>query len=196
MGRRPGAQYAAKDGEFSDRWIVGRAELSEVLGISVSAVSKLVDKGMPRVSTGKYSVPHCVQYYVDLWRTGSATGDEGESLDLRSRLTLAQAKKYELDAEIMRGHYVSVEVVERVVSEATASLAASLDGLGARLAGVLADETEPAAVQGLVTGAAREVRDQYARALAAWAEDVAAADTEDMEDGGSDTQTATGTNGG
>ena len=194
--RKPDAHRAANPDEFDERWIVGRNDMAAILGVSPSALSKLSAKGMPKPRDGAYSIPHAVQFYLDLWRQPSAHDDSGETLDLRSRLTLAQARKYELDAEIMRSHYVALDVVERIVTEATASLAASLDGLGARLAGVLADETEPAQVQALITTAAREVREQYATILQGWADESMAADaSEDVDGGGVGDAPASGKNG-
>ena len=192
MGRRPTVNIA-RPGEYEDRWIIGREAMSLVLGLSSSAVSKLTEQGLPKVSNGKYSIPHCVQWYVDIWRQRSNTAQDPtnkDGLDLRSRLTLAQAEKYELDTEIARGHYAPVETVEHAMSEAAASLAASLDGLGARLAGVLADETEPAQVQATLTAETRLIRDDYASNLAQWADEVAGTDPENVPDAGGDTASA------
>lgn len=189
MGRRP-AVNIARPGEYEDRWLVGREALSMVLGLSSSAVSKLTEQGLPKVRTGKYSIPHCVQWYVDIWRQRSNSAPDPtnkDGLDLRSRLTLAQSEKCELDTEIARGHYAPVETVEHAMSEAAASLAASLDGLGARLAGILADETQPATVQAVITRETRLIRDDYASNLAQWADEVAGADPAHVQDAGGDT---------
>ena len=198
MGRAPTAR--ADPDDIDPDLVVPRETMARIFGLTSSSITKLVDQGMPRVGRGKYSIPHCVQFYIDLWRpvTGRANvGDaDGEGLDLRSRWVKAQAEKYELDTEIARGHYAPVETVEHAMSEAAASLAASLDGLGARLAGVLADETEPAQVQATIVSEVRSIREDYANNLAAWADEVAGPDPAHVPDAGGDTATPKGQNGG
>ena len=132
--RKPDAHRAAVAGEYDERWIVGRNDMAAILGVSPSALSKLSGKGMPKPRDGAYSIPHAVQFYLDLWRQPSVVHDDsGETLDLRSRLTLAQARKYELDAEIMRSHYVALDVVER----GFARLSTAIDAVRALPAGAL-----------------------------------------------------------
>ncbi len=198
MGRRPTAE--AKPDDIDPALVVPRETMARIFGLTSASITKLVGQGMPRVARGQYSIPHCVQFYVDLWRpSGRANGGDPtdkEGLDLRSRLTLAQAEKYELVTEIARGHYAPVETVEHAMSEAAASLAASLDGLGARLAGVLADETEPAQVQATIVSEVRSIREDYANNLAAWADEVAGPDPAHVPDAGGDTAPPKGQNGG
>ena len=174
--------------ETDERWIVDRRELAVVFGLATVSIDKMCVRGMPKEARGKYHVPTCVQWYVDRWRNA---GKEADPTDVRSRLTLAQASKYELDTEILRGRHVPIALVERVVAEAVAMLAASMDGLGARLAGVLADETDPAAVAARIVEETRQIRERYAHALGRCADaSVAEEAGDDLEASGRDSDAA------
>ncbi len=137
--------------------VVDRKRLAEVLGLDVSMINKLAKQGLPKEARGKYSLPIAVQWYVNSWRdrveSKSKTMDES-----RKRLYQEQTEKHRLENEKLRGELLPVEDVQHIMNEVAVTVATQLDGLGPRMAQVLAGMDEPAEIQRTLLHECRDIR--------------------------------------
>ena len=94
-----------------------RKELAEHLDLSPQSISDLIGKGILAISSGRspVNIDVCRVQYINYLRKAArytkkdGTGDMAEE---KTKLTAAQARKAELEVEIMEGKLVPIQEVE------------------------------------------------------------------------------------
>lgn len=143
---------------------VSSADLAGVMGITKRAVDRLRRAGVLRqTSKARYSLAGAIQSYIEYAAHGKI---QSEVLDSKQRLLTAQARKAEMDADRTAGRLLDVDDVQTVLNETMAIIATQMDGLGGRLAGDLAGESDPAVIRQRLLAETRRIRATAADKLA------------------------------
>lgn len=144
-----------------------KAELAESLNVSLTTVTNWVRNGCPFVTRGTKGKAWVFDLAdVVTWRqeraVEQALGDTSTlSIDeARRRKVSAEAAMMELDLSKRRGEVVEIADVAEMVGEDYANVRAKLLSLPAKLAPVLATESDIAACQGLLEAGISEALDE------------------------------------
>lgn len=99
-------------------YIVGTAEISEILGVGKRRIQQLVDEGaLIRVGRGLYDLPNSIKKYIE-YQIDKATPDEELDNNVETaRWTKARREKTELEVKIIRGELHRSEDVKRVMND-------------------------------------------------------------------------------
>ena len=169
----------AVDARAADVYLVSHRELASIIGMSPRRISQLVADGMPKSGPDRYDLGICVRWWVDRWRGKEADSEEG--VTQRQRLTRMQADKVQTEVQILRGTLVRAIEVEHVMAAAAAVVAGSLDSIGPRVAGEVAELQDPALIQEVLLRETRSIRESLADAFSMAAAGATLADDADEE---------------
>ena len=148
-----------------------RKALLHLLGVSPSHFHALTKVGVFQpVERGIYSLPNCIQRWVQYHRDGQNAGDIMEEKKL---LIIAQRKQIEQRTRVESRELVPLGDAQQTFNAAMVLIGAQLDGLAGRLAGELAGVADPAEVRAVLFHEVRRIRDAAATKLEDWAADHA-----------------------
>jgi len=140
-----------------------KAELAELLGLSLPTLDAMVRRGCPVLQRGAQGREWCFDVpAVIKWRTdravAAALGDTSklDQEEARRRKLAAEAALAELDLAERRREMIRVEDAAALVADEYAKVRSRLLDLPARLAPLVAIEADPAACERLVR---EEVKD-------------------------------------
>ena len=137
--------------------------IAALLGLSERRVNQLADQGViPKTDRGRYDLRATVSAYMDYLRKAArrgrsvkgdaepdgGDGDAEQKADLR--LKLAKAEQEEIKLEQMRGESHSADEVERELSKMLGAFRTRCLALPTKLAPLIVNETNPAAVQAVL----------------------------------------------
>jgi phage terminase Nu1 subunit (DNA packaging protein) len=163
-------------------FVCGAEEIGLLLGVSERQVRNYAKEGMPQVARGKFDSIACVRWKIaQIAEESTPTGD----LSPRDELAIAQRRKVELETAQLRATLLPRDLVTRAMNQVAALVAAQLDSLAPRLAGELADMSDPAEIQAALLREARTTRASIAQAMRELGESVAsgqAFEDEEVED--------------
>ena len=116
-----------------------RKELAEHLDLSPQSISDLIGKGIFTISSGRspVNIDVCRVQYINYLRKAArytkkdGTGDIAEE---KTKLTAAQARKAELEVEIMEGKLVPIQEVEEFLVERFSKARAKWLGVPSKIA--------------------------------------------------------------
>ena len=116
-----------------------RKELAEHLQLSVQSISDLIGKGVLTIGSGRSPVSLDVariEYINYLRKAARYTKRDGigDMAEEKTKLTAAQARKAELEVEIMEGKLVPVQEVEEFLIERFSNARAKWLGVPSRIA--------------------------------------------------------------
>ena len=149
---------------------VTKAELARVLKKDPRSITNYQNEGMPVERGGRrpmYALDECVAWYVDREREAARSGKGLNELDqMRTRKTLADARKAELEVEQLEGRLLPAELFEERVTLLCERLAARCKTLGRYRGEVQRAMTDAEADELL-----ERVQDELLAALAGTADD-------------------------
>ncbi len=116
-----------------------RKETAEHLDLSVQSINDLINKGVIQVKTGRSPINLDAARYAYLnelrksarYTRKDGTGDIAEE---KTKLTAAQARKAELEVEIMEGKLVPIQEVEEFLVERFSNARAKWLGVPSKIA--------------------------------------------------------------
>ncbi len=155
--------------------ILGIKEIAVVLNLTPRRVQQLANEGLPKKKRGKYDQDECVGWYIRYLQAlveKRAIVDEGGKIfaserEERLRLLRADADLREIELARERSELVSIEEVEREMTDLILTTKARVMAVAPRLAPELVGETsrvmvhakiEKALKDALLNLAQREVR--------------------------------------
>lgn len=142
-------------------------KLRKALGVSISTVEKYVARGMPISDIEA----------ARKWRRENVrprTGG-GKEINETARLRRAQADVAEIEAKKLSGSVVDIEDVDASIMKALAILRTGVRSLGGRIAGPVAQMTDPGEIKRYVAREADRILADTAKALREWAGEELAA---------------------
>jgi len=151
-------QSDAFAGSEETRFLVGKADLAEIIGVSERQVSNYQRSGMPQVARGRYDLRDVWQWLFDFHRGAKTTTE----VTARSKLADAQRERVELDLAQRRAELFDAAQVAAVLHELAAIIANEHDGLAPRLAGPIIAQGDPAGAETLLFSEMRELRERIA----------------------------------
>lgn len=138
--------------------------MARILGLSERQVTRLANDGViPQSTKGKYNLAVAVQAYVHYVARGKV---HTQTVDARTRLTEAQARNAELEAERKGGQLLDREDVQTVLNEAMTIIATGMDSQASRLSGIFAKLSDPAIIRQTLLSENRQIRAGAADKLA------------------------------
>jgi phage terminase Nu1 subunit (DNA packaging protein) len=151
--------------------IVGIRELSQILNLTKSRISQLTQEGLPKKLRGKYDRDQCTAWYIRylqaLVEKKAIFDTDGEVLanerDTRLRLLRADAELREIELARERGQLVTIEDVEREMTDLILVTKARVLAVGARVAPELVGETSRLMIQAKIDKAHKEALSQLAK---------------------------------
>lgn len=161
------------------QFVVSVADIAAIFGVADRTIQRLVKDGLPQIGHGKYDIRQCVQ-----WQFGQIRSENAARGDMtpRDELAVAQRAKVELETAQLRGTLLPRDLVARAMNQVAALVASQLDGMAPRLAGELADMTEPQQIQSTLLREARAVRGAIAQAMRELGQSVETGEAFDEED--------------
>lgn len=149
--------------------IVNKAELAEILGVSLNIVDSMLRHGMPCKSRG--NIGKGTGYEIDVgevmkWQVDQAVKEVAEHFDAvnldeaRRRKVAAEAALAELDLALKRGDAVSLQVVAKRWAGMVTAFKYRCLAIPAKLAPVLVAETDLVAVRGMLEREIHEALDE------------------------------------
>lgn len=116
-----------------------RKQLAEHLGLSVQSISDLIGKGVITVSSGRSPINldvSRIEYINHLRKAARYTKKDGvgDIAEEKTKLTAAQARKAELEVEVMEGKLVPINEVEDFLIERFSNARAKWLGVPSRIA--------------------------------------------------------------
>lgn len=157
---------ASKDGKVLE-YVVGRAEIAALYGVSAMSVSRWCKAGLDeaaKVGRGKYDLGKVVRWQLDRI-TQEAKPQDPRYTTESLRLKTAQSRKAEIEADVLSGTLVHVDEVYELLTRSAAIYAAQLESLGHRHGMDLADISDPVRVRDILTETGREIRQATAGEL-------------------------------
>lgn len=148
--------------------VVGTTDLARVLGVSRQLIPHLQKRGMPKEGRGKWKLDKVVPWYLDQVRADMPTEGIDTSpgvVAARTELYHAQRRRQELEAGRMAGELVKLEDAANALKAVAGACAGGLDALPPRVAGRVANMTDPAEIQTLLLEETRHVRSEIADAV-------------------------------
>lgn len=155
---------ASPEAKTATRFVYSVGDLAALVGVSDRTVHRLVGQGMPQLGHGKYDACACVQWLIERERGTQAEGSD-RSETIRTELVEAQRDRVRIEIEQLRGTLLPRDLVAQVLARIASLTASQLDSLAPRLAGTLADESDPRRVQDMLLREARAVRLAIAEAM-------------------------------
>jgi phage terminase Nu1 subunit (DNA packaging protein) len=151
--------------------IVPIKQLADILNLTESRIQQLVQEGLPKKLRGRYDRDQCTGWYIRYLQAlvekkvivdpgGEALASERES---RLRLLRADAELREIELARERGQLVSIEDVEREMTDLILVTKARVLAVGARVAPELVGETSRVMIQAVIEKAHKEALSQLAR---------------------------------
>lgn len=168
----------------TSRFEFSTSEIAKIFSVTERSITNYRREGMPQVSRGVFDVRECVAWWSLRIEEHTERKTKPKGDTPRDQLARAQTERVLLDIEQLRRSLLPRVETERVLCGVAALVAAQLDGMAPRLAGVLADLDDPAEIQTVLFREARAVRAAIAQALRDLAENVTAGRLpgEDSED--------------
>lgn len=116
-----------------------RKELAEHLDLSPQSISDLIGRGIITVGAGRspVNIDMCrLQYINHIRKTSRYTRKDGtgDIAEEKTKLTAAQARKAELEVEIMEGKLVPIQEVEEFLVERFSNARAKWLGVPSKIA--------------------------------------------------------------
>lgn len=153
---------------------VNGAQLAAALNVTIRRVQQLVHEGMPQLGKNRYELGQCFHWYVRylqqaLEKRAIPIGPDGEVHNLgdaRVRSIKADAEMKELELAKARGQLVTIEDVDKALSEMVLTAKTNLMALPSRLTPELLGETNRNAMEAKIDHAVREALSQLAGKLA------------------------------
>lgn len=161
------------------RFVVPVTDIAAIFGVADRTIQRLVKEGLPQIGHGKYDVRQCVQWQFGQLRSEAATR---EGLNPRDELAIAQKERVGLEIAQLRGTLIPRDLVSRAMNQVAALVSSQLDGLAPRLAGELADMTDPQQIQATLLREARTTRTAIAQAMRELGQHVETGEAFDDED--------------
>lgn len=149
--------------------IVNKAELAEIIGISLKGVDEMIRRGMPLVSRGGEG--RGASFQIDVsdvmkWQVSQATKDVSDKLEAinideaRLRKVAAEAALAELDLALKRGDAVSLTAVAKMWAGMVTAFKYRCLSIPAKLAPVLVAETDLVVARGMLEREIHEALDE------------------------------------
>lgn len=149
--------------ETLDGCYVSARSLAELIGVTPEMLRRYVnDYGMPRESRGKYLLRDSMQWYIKRLKITATGGENNDIAEEKLKLVRAQRHRVELDNKKVRGELIDHDTVAGAFHQMGAVFASQLDSLGARMAGVLSNITDPGEIQRVIFNECRGIRDTTA----------------------------------
>jgi phage terminase Nu1 subunit (DNA packaging protein) len=169
--RRRGRRQRAEEKKEKPR-IVGIKELAAILNLTPSRIHQLVEQGLPKKLRGKYDLLKCARWYIRYLRAviekkevpmpdGAFAGEHGE----RVRLLRANADLREMELARERSELVSVEDVEREMTNLIRTTQAHVMAIAPRMAPELVGETSRMMILAKLDKACKETLAHLARVV-------------------------------
>lgn len=150
--------------EIPDSSRVDRVTMARILDLSERQLTRLANDGViPQSTKGKYDLAVAVQAYVHYVARGKV---HSQVVDARTRLTEAQARTAEIEAERRANQLLDREDVQTVLNETMTIIATGMDSIGGRLASELAGDSDPASIRQKLLSETRRIRASAADKLA------------------------------
>ena len=138
------------------------AQLMKIFGVQRRTLTHYFQDGMPKHKHGHYYLPAVVQWLTH--RIKQRTG--GGALDrARQELYEAQTARHNLEMAEKRGELVEFDECQGALNEVTQLIIATMDALGPRLGGVLADMDNPAEIEDVIEREIRACREEAAKRI-------------------------------
>jgi len=135
----------------------------EVFGVSRDMIMKYVSEhGMPKAGRGTYELLDCFNWYSNRLKLAADGGENGDIAEEKLKLVRAQRQRVELENKKKRSELLEAEFVGTVYNKAATTYASQLDGLGARLASVVAGMDDPGEIQRVIFNECRAIRESTA----------------------------------
>lgn len=135
---------------------IDSSELAGILGVNKRTVERMAKDGVcVRLEHGRYDLVSSLTNFVAKTKEESKNRAPGEE---HARLIKEKADKLEMENAKTRNELVEVAHVEQVIMEIQAIYNQQLDALGPRLAGQIANESDPAIVLDLIQDETRRTR--------------------------------------
>jgi|SRR5579862_2223916 len=164
MRRKPAKEKARP------RLLVNAEQLAAIVNLKKRRIFQLVEEGMPKKHRGRYDVDECQAWYIRYLQAAigkkSLPIDEGgianeREARLRNLRTAAELKEIKLAR--IRGGLVSIEDVDREMTELVVTSRAQILSIAPRLAPELLGETERVMLQAKISKALGEALCQLAQ---------------------------------
>jgi phage terminase Nu1 subunit (DNA packaging protein) len=141
-------------------------QLAQLSGLTVRQLGRLVGAGVIRkAQRGRYALTEVVPALVDYYRQGKeGSGDIAEE---KLKKTVAERREIEQRTAIRARELIPVDQVRTCFDTAMVIVGSQLDGLGGRLAGDVAAESDPAVCKGIIFNETRRIRAASAAELEA-----------------------------
>jgi phage terminase Nu1 subunit (DNA packaging protein) len=144
--------------------IVGVKTLAEILNLTPSRIHQLVQEGLPKKLRGQYDQDQCTAFYIRylqaLVEKKAIVGEGGEVLanerEERLRLLRADADLREIELARERGQLVTIEDVEKEMSDLILTSKARVMAVAPRLAPEMLGETSRVMAQAKIEKALKD----------------------------------------
>jgi phage terminase Nu1 subunit (DNA packaging protein) len=151
--------------------IVGIKQIAEKLNLTPSRIQQLVQEGLPKKLRGKYDIDECTGFYIRYLQAlveKKAVMDEGGKVFAteraeRLRLLSADADLTEMKLARERSQLVSIEDVEKEMSDLVLTTKARVLAVAPRVAPDLVGENSRVMVQAKIEKALKEALLQLER---------------------------------
>lgn len=155
-------EQAALFGTEVDQWCVGPDELAALFNVSVSMVHKYVKNyGMPKAGRGSFNVRECIRWYIEYLNVNAGEDQHGGNEDRSNSRKLyidAQTERTQLEISERKGLLIPRDQVAHVLHSLAVIVSTQLDGLAPRVAGEVANMTDPGEIQEVIFDECRSVR--------------------------------------
>jgi phage terminase Nu1 subunit (DNA packaging protein) len=166
---RRGRRQRAQEKKEKPR-IVGIKELAAILNLTPRRIQQLVEEGFPKKLRGKYDLLKCARWYIRYLRAviekkevpmpdGAFAGERQEHV----RLVRASADLREVELAREQSELLSVEDVEREMTNLIRTARAHVMAIAPRMAPELVGETSRVMIQAKLEKACKEALAQLAR---------------------------------
>lgn len=140
--------------------------IAECLGVTDGRINQMTKAGMPQAARGKYSVPDCVRWYIDM-RLKSGTGSSNVN-EARKKLYDEQIEKTKLETAKLRGSVIDTDDYHVDLNQMGVLFSSGLDAISGRLAAELAGMSDPAEIAERLLHETNEIRSSVANAIVAY----------------------------
>lgn len=143
--------------------IVNKAKLACILGKSERALTDWQKEGMPIEKSGMrgQSNTYDTEKVID-WMIKRATDTDGEMEKAKLRLTLAQARNAELDADEKEGSLISLENMKGLWGNVLAAFRARILSMPSRLTPLITTHRDPKKIEKILKDACTEALNELA----------------------------------
>ena len=145
-------------------FILNADEVAELLSVNVRTIQRWVkEDGFPKIGRNQYGLKQSVHWYV-----AYAKATTSKNLDARKELILVQTENQKLEIAKKRGELIAIEEVQHVLNEMAVIYSSQLDGLGARMANILAGIEEPSQIERHIRDECQVIRSTVSRLVEAF----------------------------